>query len=98
MEANLAREPENLVLVLLREIRATQHDHSRMLNNHSEEFNRLRATWSRPMTDLPTHVMPGLEPGIQGSWAPSLRPWIAGSSPAMTVAGESADATTHPES
>jgi branched-subunit amino acid ABC-type transport system permease component len=32
--------------------------------------------------------MPGLEPGIQGQQARSKRPWIAGSSPAMTREGE----------
>jgi hypothetical protein len=35
----------------------------------------------------PSAVMPGLEPGIQGLLAPSLLPWIAGSSPAMTSKG-----------
>jgi hypothetical protein len=39
----VAREPENLVLELLREIRAIQTDHSRLLNEHSEEFRQLRA-------------------------------------------------------
>jgi len=39
----MAREPDNLVLTLLREIRDTLHDHSRMLNHHSEEFRRLNA-------------------------------------------------------
>jgi ubiquinone biosynthesis protein UbiJ len=37
----MAREPDNLVLTLLREIRDTQKDHSRLLNQHSEEFSRL---------------------------------------------------------
>ena len=69
----MAGEPENLVLTLLREIRDTQQDHSRLLNSHSEEFRR-----------LPTAVMPGLEPGIPGPQARRLWPWIAGSGPAMT--------------
>jgi hypothetical protein len=30
-------------------------------------------------------VMPGLDPGIQGPLALRLPPWIAGSSPAMTM-------------
>jgi hypothetical protein len=79
----MAREPDNLVLTLLREIRDTQEDHSRLLNQHSEEFRRLSSRFEHPTT-----VMPGLEPGIQGPGARSLRPWIAGSSPAMTDVNE----------
>ena len=37
------------------------------------------------MIESPNTVMPGLEPGIQGPEARSPWPWIAGSSPAMTV-------------
>jgi hypothetical protein len=79
----VAREPDNLVLTLLREIRDTQQDHSRLLNEHSEEFRRLSVRFEQPIT-----VMPGLEPGIQGPGAQSLWPWIAGSGPAMTVDSE----------
>ena len=39
----MAREPDNLVLTLLREIRDTLQDHSRMHNRHTEEFSRLNA-------------------------------------------------------
>ena len=39
----MAREPDNLVLIPLREIGETQQDHTRLLNEHSEEFRRLRA-------------------------------------------------------
>ncbi len=37
----MAREPDNLVLTLLREIRDTLQNHTRLLNAHSEEFTRL---------------------------------------------------------
>jgi hypothetical protein len=79
----MAREPDNLVLTLLREIRDTLQEHSRMHNQHSEEFRRLRARLKTP-----TAVMPGLEPGIPGPRARNLRPWIAGSGPAMTGVDE----------
>ncbi len=51
----MATEPDNLVLTLLREIRDTQTDYSRLLNEHSEEF--------RHLNDLFTTVMPGQRAG-----------------------------------
>jgi hypothetical protein len=51
----MARELDNLVLELLREIRDTQQDHSRLLIQHSEEFSRLNAR--------STAVMPGQRAG-----------------------------------
>ncbi len=54
----MAREPDNLILTLLREIRDTLQDHSRLLNEHSEEFRRLNALFARPIP-----VMPGQRAG-----------------------------------
>ena len=54
----MARKPDNLVLELLREIRATLQDHSRLLNEHSEEFRRLNARFAHPPV-----VMPGQRAG-----------------------------------
>ena len=54
----MAREPDNLVLELLREIRTTQQEHSSLLNTHSEEFRLLNAHFKAPTT-----VMPGQRAG-----------------------------------
>ena len=79
----MANDPDDLVIRILREIRETQTDHSRMLNEHSEALSRVNARFAKPI-----NVMPGLEPGIQGPHARRLRPWITGSGPVMTGVDE----------
>ena len=37
----MANPPDDLVIRILREIQGTLQDHSRLLNEHSEEFRRL---------------------------------------------------------
>jgi ABC-type Fe3+-citrate transport system substrate-binding protein len=37
----MASEPDNMVLVLLREIRVKQDEHSQILESHTQRFDRL---------------------------------------------------------